>query len=530
VNAGRPARPAPQAAVPLLALVALALLATATGLHNGFTFDDGPIILANWRVHELHHIARVFAESYWPPELGGRLYRPLTMVAFTLEWWAGGGSPVAFHVVNVVLYAAVTVALYALARQFLPAWAAWVAAALFAVHPVHVEVVANGVGQAELLAALTVVLATWWYVARRAVGSLRGRDVVGLALLYVAGCLSKEHAIVLPALLLAAEMTVVAAPHRRRELWPLAVTLGAVAIAYLAVRASVLQGVVGEIPAVEFRGASMATRWWTMLAIAGQWLRLLVWPVHLAAVYSPPATPVLHGPTLAVVPALVAIPAFVWLARRGPAIAFGLAWAGICLLPTSNVLVPTGVYLAERTLFLPSVGVVMAIAAAVATVEIRVMTVRVAMALVLVAALMRSAMRQRVWHDDAALFASAVADEPRSYAAHYQWARALLAAGQHDTGVREAERAVQLYPDDPELAGVLGRAYAVEGRCASAVPLLRQTVTQLPSRIYPRARLVRCLVQLGDTISAVRIARDGVTAPADTAARRHLLAFANQLR
>jgi Flp pilus assembly protein TadD len=176
----------------------------------------------------------------------------------------------------------------------------------------------------------------------------------------------------------------------------------------------------------------------------------------------------------------------------------------------------------------------MAIAAAAATLDVRVRSVRVVLAgatvCVLAAAAVRSASRQRVWRDDPTVFTHAIADEPRSYAAHYQWARTLLATQQRDAGVREAERAEQLYPDDPDLAGLLGRAYAVEGRCDAAVPLLRQTVTQLPSRIYPRVRLVRCLVALGDTASAVRVARDGVTEPSDTAARRHLVAFANGLR
>jgi hypothetical protein len=506
-----------------LALIGLALLSAITGLANGFAFDDGPIILANWRIHDLHRIARLFAESYWPPELGGQLYRPLTMAAFAVEWWAGGGWPLLFHVVNVALYAGITVAVYALARQWLPASAAWLAAALFAVHPVHVEVVANGVGQSELIAALTTISATAWYLARRS--SLRAWDIVGVTLLYAIGCLSKEHAIVLPALLLVAD--------RRRPAWPLFGALGVTAVVVVAVRAVVLHGVVGESAAVEFWGASAGTRLWTMLAIAGQWLRLLLWPVHLAAVYSPPATPVLNGPTLAVVPALVCIPVLVaiavWARQRAPAVTFGICWTAICLVPTSNVIVPTGVYLAERTLFLPSVGVVIAIAAAASIARVGRALV-VAAAVVLIVGAAYSAVRQRVWHDDATLFAHAVTDEPRSYAAHYQWARALLASGQHDAGVREAERAEQLYADDPQLAGVLGRAYASEGRCDAAVRLLTQTVTRLPALIYPRVRLVRCLVQLGDTAGAVHIAHAGVTQPSDTAARRHLLAFANGLR
>jgi protein O-mannosyl-transferase len=484
----------------VIGLMGLALASSLGGLGNGFVFDDEPIIAANPHIHDLHAILRVWASPYWPPELGGRLYRPVTMTAFATEWWAGHGSPFLFHAINIAVYAAVTAAVFALAARFLPAWAAWLAAALFAVHPVHVEVVANAVGQGELLAAVAVVTAVAWYVAcrQRENGTVGARDVAGLTGLFLVGCLSKEHAAVLPLLLLAAELTIVGERRDRRALWPLAASLGVAFVAYLVVRAVVLHGVVGEIPAVEFRDASVWTRWWTMLAIAGQWLRLLMWPAHLAAIYSPPATPVLDGPTLAIVPALLCIPLAILVAARDRGIAFGLAWTGICLLPTSNVVVPTGVFLSERTLFLPSVGVVLAIGAGVVAIGLPRRIAMVTAAVFIAMGLVRSVARQAVWHDDDRFFAQAVSDEPRSYAAHYQLARQHLAAGQWDAAMREAERAQQLYGGDPELAGVLGRAYAREGRCEDAVPLLRQAVAQSPTRPFPRARLARCLEQLGD--------------------------------
>jgi protein O-mannosyl-transferase len=494
----------------IVALVGVVMLASISGLWNRFTFDDEPIIMANPHIHSLDALWRVWGSPYWPPELGGTLYRPLTMLAFATEWLVGRGSPLVFHLVNILLYAAVCLAVYALASLCMPRAVAWVVAAVFGVHPVHVEVVANAVGQAELLAALATIVATGWYVRCRARGGPRAGDVVGLTLLYIAGCLSKEHAIVLPLLLVAAELSIVSAPTARRRLWPLGVSLACAAVAYVGLRAIVLHGVVGEIPAVEFRGASMGTRWWTMAGIAGQWLRLLVWPSHLAAIYSPPAVPMLDHPTLAVVPVLVCIALLVVVALRSPpAVGFGLAWAAVCLLPTSNVIVPTGVFLAERTLFLPSVGVLVAAGAAASLVRSSARPALAAAAIVIALGAWKSAARQRVWHDDARFFAQAAADEPRSYAAHYEWARMLLATGQQEAGVREAERAESLYGSDPELTGLLGRQYARAGRCGDAVPLLRQTVMELPGRAFARERLARCLVQLGDTAEADRIARDG---------------------
>src|SRR5207249_5583902 len=145
---------------PVAALILLALAASAGGIRNGFTYDDRYIIVMNGAAHHLHHWWRLFKMSYWPPDWGAEGYRPLTSLFFAVEWVAGRGAPWVFHGVNVVLYLATTAAVFALASSLLPAWAAWLAAAFFAVHPVHVEAVANSVGQSELWVALATVLAT----------------------------------------------------------------------------------------------------------------------------------------------------------------------------------------------------------------------------------------------------------------------------------------------------------------------------------------------------------------------------------
>ena len=131
-------------------VAALALAASAMSLGNGFALDDVPIILQNPRVHSLADAWQLLGQTYWPPDYGSSLYRPLTSIAFAIQWAIGGGSPLAFHIVSVALYVAVCVLLLRLARGIMEPRAAAIGAAVFAVHPIHVEAVANVVGQAEL--------------------------------------------------------------------------------------------------------------------------------------------------------------------------------------------------------------------------------------------------------------------------------------------------------------------------------------------------------------------------------------------
>ncbi len=496
---------------PTAALIALALAASAPGLANGFAYDDLPLIVQNARVHDLRRLGALFTESYWPVRWGGSLYRPVTTLAFTLEWSLGHASPALFHVVSVLLYVAVTLLVYALARRVLSGGAPWLAAAAFAVHPVHVEAVANIVGQSELLAAGAVTAAVAYYLARRipAPGApLAGRDVVVIAALYAAGCLAKEHAIVLPALLVAAEGTVVPDPRgwraRSRALAPLAAALATVGGCYCGLRTAVLHGFRGESLAVPWGHASWSVRWWTMLGVVPEWARLLVWPAHLAAMYSPAGTPLRDGPDagalLGLVLAVAAVALAVTARRRAPVAAFGIWWVALALLPVSNLIVRSGVLLAERTLFLPSVGAVLVLGAVWQVVSARARAARAAgpgilaaaAACLLAAGVWRSAVRQPVWHDSRRLIEESVRDEPLSYRAHFSRMGELFDSGEWGSAEREARIALRLYPGDPWVYEMLAYHYFVAGQCRLAEPLLENALSLDPAYADARYMLTAC--------------------------------------
>ena len=146
----------------------LAVAASIGGIGNLFAQDDIAIIWKNAAMHDLGGIGRFFTTSYWPPPFIPALYRPLASVSFALQWALGGGEPLIFRLVSYTLYAVCCIAVFRLARIGLPVAVAGLMAALFAVHPLHVEAVALGVNQNEIWVGLIACAMVMLYLRERA--------------------------------------------------------------------------------------------------------------------------------------------------------------------------------------------------------------------------------------------------------------------------------------------------------------------------------------------------------------------------
>jgi hypothetical protein len=512
---------------PALALVLLALAASVTSLWNGFAYDDGGIIEKNARAHSFDDFLNFFVTGYWPRDLGGSLYRPLTIVRFALQWIAGGGTPFVFHAVNVFLYLALTLSVYLVGRAMMTREAAWLAAALFAVHPVHVESVANGVGQSELVVTLCLTLGTLIYLRARRRSELRASESISFFLLTLIAAFSKENGIVLPALLAAAEITVVRDPRGWRErvrmLLPTAILAGLAVGIVLAARHWALDALVGEHPFFSLSGLGFGDRVLTVLGIIPIWLRLFIWPAHLQADYGPPDVDVstswgvAQTLGLAVLVGAVALVVANW--RRRPAVAFGFLWAGLALFPVSNLLVPTGILVAERTLLLPSVGTSLVLGPLIYAVwqalpedgKVLRRLGLAALTALLVAGVIRSGLRQPVWRDTPTLLAQTVLDAPRDYRAWQLFGNQLASRGHTAQGRIALEHAAALYNKDPGVFEDLGQVVRGSEGCPAAMPIFERTIAMDPHRKNTRTRLYLCLLTTGDTARAATLAEQGAS-------------------
>jgi hypothetical protein len=298
----------------------------------------------------------------------------------------------------------------------------------------------------------------------------------GLGLLL--GLLSKENAVVAPGLIVWAWMLGISRPPQRRMLEFVAswIVIGG---AYLAIRGVVLHPYARlHATAPVFLGESAFAGRVTAVAALGDVMRLLVLPATLRVDYSPAERTIVRTMLdgrfalgLLCLAAWLGLLVLAW--RKGRKIeAFGLGWIAIAYLPISNLLFSTGVLLAERTLYLPSVG--MALAAGAALTRLPESRLRLIIPILVLAGGIRSGVRVPVWHDDFAVTQSILEDSPESYRgparmaaiyqSHRQPARALVAL----------QEAARIYDRDPTLFIAAADAAITMGRPRLADTLLAQ--------------------------------------------------------
>jgi tetratricopeptide (TPR) repeat protein len=255
-----------------------------------------------------------------------------------------------------------------------------------------------------------------------------------------------------------------------------------------------------------------------MLQVVPHWARLLLWPAHLQADYSPQeivASSGLGPAELLGLALLAGAGALGWLARkRAPVVSFGLAWMALALLPVTNLLAISGVVLAERTLFLPSAGFVLAVGAAAAALLERIPPVpllwrRAVMAagvLAVAAGVARSAERHRVWRTNDYFAVRSSADAPRSYRMQQAYALVLFKLGYRDESFAVYRAAIALAPARHawRVRIDLARRYWEAGENALALEQVMASRAAAPEEELPRQYQVIGYLALGRYADAAR--------------------------
>lgn len=502
----------------LLALWVLVFAAYSNSFTAGLLFDSSPVIEQDPRVREAtpQNIQSILTGPYWYVNATAGLYRPVTTFSYLVNYAAlgDGTRPGGYHWVNFALHAINTTLVYALGILiFEQSSLALALAVLWGLHPVLTESVTNIVGRADLLAALGVLAGLLCYARAASVAEWRRWAWLGaLVVAQAIGLFSKESGIVLPGIMLLYDLI-----WSKRSTW----RVRAPAYAALALPIATffyLRGGLDTHMLIEFTEnplvhAGFWTARITAVKVIGKFLWLFLWPADLSADYSYNAVPLFGGSASSWedAKALIALSiclgsvllAVRWRRTVKPFLFF-LGFFFVALLPTSNLVITIGSIMAERFLYLPSVGLAGCMVAAIHQLAQRFsdkwrvapQAACIAMGVACLVFAARTYARNFDWQDARTLWTSTVNVCPESARPHYNLATELAQIpGELPNAIAEFEAALRIRPDFAEAHYNLGNALALT---PSRMP---DAITEYQAALRYAPHLIEAHYSLGNVLA-----------------------------
>ena len=465
----------------VLALIALGLLVVVSYLPamlwGGFVWDDDLCIKVD-PVRDVSGLWQIWFSPSAIEEEGH--YWPLVYTTFWLEHKLWGFDPTGYHVVNVLLHLANTLLVWHLVRR-LAVPGAWVVAAVFAVHPLHVESVAWVIERKDVLSGLfyLAAVAMWMRFVEQ---PSRGRYAGSLAL-YAAALLSKSIAVTLPVALLLwhwwkqSRVT-------STDLWRL--------VPFFAIGLVIT---VGDLSFYRSGGAvsfdySLTER--TLIAARALWFYAgkLLWPAELAVIYPlwdiHVSDPLAWGYLVAAVALAVAL--WHWRHRLGRGPLAGALFFAVTLSPILGFVdyrYMQYAFVADRFQYLAGIGV-MAVGIGVATYGVRRLPdlwqkgALVVAAGVIVVLGMLTWRQASIYRDDETLYRHIIALNPQALNVHFNLSKVLCEQERYAEALDVTRVAVEQAPDDFEPHANLGSILNTLGRYDEAEIHLRRAIALNP--------------------------------------------------
>ena len=452
--------------------VALAVFFAYLNVYNNqFLFDDEFLIQKNSFLRSWSSIFEIFRSSSTTGSGGvDSFYRPMQTLAYLFIFQIFGLSTFGFHLLNVSLHAINSCLVYRLGRKlgFLKG-AAFCAAVIWGVHPIHTEAVTYMSATADALYALFCLLGCVVLLP-----NFSGRRVLAATLIFACGLMSKESAIVFPALALITRF-VSLGPNERWNwrkytfTWP----FWAFAILYVIARKTFLNfdDAFHFYKQANIYTENIGYRILTFFATIPDYIEVFVWPVGLHMERSFPVfvdimTPqVLLGLVIFLTTLIVA--AWQSIRRGAVALSFGLLWFWIAHSPHTGILLPVNSFFLEHWLYLPSTGLLLGITqtAGIWAQSRKVIEMSLAtLAMITACALTyRTIDQNAVWSNPIRFYSNIIAHDSKSARVHNNLAMALSEAGRDEEAGSQYLEAIQISDQYPQSHYNLALLYIKHG-------------------------------------------------------------------
>ncbi|XP_022111985.1 transmembrane and TPR repeat-containing protein 1-like [Acanthaster planci] len=480
------------------AVFSVALLCYANTLNHNLVHDDIFAIQNNRDVRGDTPLRNLLVDDFWGKPMtdnsSHKSYRPLCVITFRLNYIIHGLHPFGYHLVNTVLHATVSVLFTYICQMvvFAEITPTAVTAVLFATHPIHTEAVAGVVGRAELMACLFFLLSFLAYErsikqgkSGFAVTERPGSLVLSLSL---AACalLSKEHGATVLGVSLTYDVLVTSRPVIYRVLitrrfgrgcMPLfkrcAVIVATVSV-LLVLRVWMLQGHLPHFSEQDNPTSfapHLMTRFlsYSYLIFFNIWL--LLCPSTLSYDWQMNSIPLVESLwdvrnlatiIIFVIFGLLAVSCLVVTEdQERRVLVLGMSFLAIPFLPASNLFIRVGFVVAERILYIPSMGYCILFAHALSKLRGLIgkhgsTTLRLLVTVITLLYISKTVSRNQVWKSRESLFRSGLETLPHNAKMHYNYANFLMDSGQKQEAINHYRTSLRLWPDHASANNNLG--------------------------------------------------------------------------
>lgn len=461
-------------------------------IGNGFVGDDNGFIASNVSIRDLANLPDFFFNSSktlagYDPLWGAVLYRPLRTASYALDYAVFGQWAPGFHITSLLLHLAATASVYLLAGALIriPA-VSFISALVFALHPVHIEAVSWIASRADIIGLVFANLSLLAYIRYK-----RDRKALFLAIsliLAVISYLGKETMIFLPGLMILYDYI-----SEKRGLKALVgsniaswILFSAATLGYLVFRFQMT----GRMSTVQsWWGGTPYTNFLMMAKATALYIKLLVFPfdLNLHYVIAPVRSLFEVGVIVSIVVILSTVALMAYLHKRSKAAFYLVVWFYVGLVPIANIIPISFSMMAERYIYMPSEGPIIAMAFGAYTLYGRARhgsllskVLALAGALVVAAFFVTIIARNGIYKNDFTFYSAAVSDSPESAPSYKCLGDQYLTRKESEKALEHYRRALQIDPNYAEAMIKEGQIYADGGSFERAIGLGEKAVALKP--------------------------------------------------
>jgi Flp pilus assembly protein TadD len=521
----------------LLLVAAIWAVYWQVGNHQFVNYDDGRYILENPHVRTGltgQNFVWAFTATY------ASNWHPLTWLSHMLDVQLFGLNPGPHHLVNVMFHSLNTVLLFLLLLRMTGAyWESVFIAALFALHPLHVESVAWVAERKDVLSAFFWMLTLLFY-ARYAERPGRGRYLLTLGS-FALGLMAKPMLVTLPIVLLLIDYwplgrlrfgqsgLLQARAAQAQETSPRRLVWEKIPFIALSAASSIVTlyaqhkgGAVSSIKAVPI-GFRLINALWAYLLYLGK----MVWPVDLAVLYPlPPTLSVVQGLSAGVFLAGMSI-LVIRSAKRHPYFLVGWLWYLVTLVPVIGLVQVGSQSMADRYSYLPLIGIFIMLAWGMRLIagndRVR-RTAVAATAIVLVIAFSATTWHQLgYWKNSFTLFGHAASAVPDNCIAHEALGLVLAKSGRFDEAISHYSESLRIWPEyDRALIG-MGNVLVRQGKLEEAAAFANKALRVKPDSSEAHFLLGFVLMKQGNNDEALYHYFAGLRSDPDNEGIHHVI-------